>query len=189
MQWQDGLEHNTCRQWSGMQRAVYLWTASNRWLLIQLACKCAESINRPYTACLLLLLQCCFSSTETISTVGDREPRVATSTFTQLLGSDTASLRVQGLSLLCFGGTQGMREWGWWGTEGAGDCDVCKGTIWGGWGVGVGGEKELYVCVSVFFLCVCSVLRVDFSGIWIWVPLEGAISSFCFGFVWVVEVI
>ena len=32
-------------------------------------------------------VQCCFTSTETIRTIGDGEPRTATSTFTQLLGS------------------------------------------------------------------------------------------------------
>ena len=32
--------------------------------------------------------QCCFTSTETIRTARDREPRTATSTFTQLLSSE-----------------------------------------------------------------------------------------------------
>ena len=35
-------------------------------------------------------LQCRFTSTETIRTVRDGEPRTATSTFTQLLSSDKA---------------------------------------------------------------------------------------------------
>ena len=34
-----------------------------------------------------VVLQCCFTSTETIRTVKDREPRMAASTFTQLLRS------------------------------------------------------------------------------------------------------
>ena len=33
-------------------------------------------------------VQCCFTSTETIRTIRDGEPRTATSTFTQLLSSD-----------------------------------------------------------------------------------------------------
>ena len=33
-------------------------------------------------------VQCCFTSTKTIKTIRDGEPRTATSTFTQLLGSD-----------------------------------------------------------------------------------------------------
>ena len=32
-------------------------------------------------------VQCCFMSTETVRTIRDREPRTATSTFTQLLSS------------------------------------------------------------------------------------------------------
>ena len=34
-------------------------------------------------------LQCCFTSTETVRTVRDGEPRTATSTFTQLLSSES----------------------------------------------------------------------------------------------------
>ena len=33
-------------------------------------------------------VQCCFTSTETIRTIRDREPRTVTSTFTQLLSSE-----------------------------------------------------------------------------------------------------
>ena len=33
-------------------------------------------------------LKCCFTSTETMRTIRDGEPRAATSTFTQLLRSD-----------------------------------------------------------------------------------------------------
>ena len=33
-------------------------------------------------------VQCCFTSTETVGTIRDREPRTATSTLTQLLSSD-----------------------------------------------------------------------------------------------------
>ena len=38
-----------------------------------------------------LRLQCCFTSTETVRTIKDGEPRTATSTFTQLLNSDVTS--------------------------------------------------------------------------------------------------
>ena len=41
---------------------------------------------------LLRLLQCCFTSTETVRTIRDREPRTSTSTFTQLLSSVTSVL-------------------------------------------------------------------------------------------------
>ena len=37
-------------------------------------------------------VQCCFTSTETIRTIRDGEPRTATSTFTQLLTSEKATL-------------------------------------------------------------------------------------------------
>ena len=36
------------------------------------------------------MVQCCFTSTETIRLIRDGEPRTATSTFTQLLSSDRA---------------------------------------------------------------------------------------------------
>ena len=36
-------------------------------------------------------VQCCFTSTETVRTIKDGEPRTATSTFTQLLNSDVTS--------------------------------------------------------------------------------------------------
>ena len=48
---------------------LYFHTASELWHYVQ--------------------VQCCFTSTETIKTIWDREPRTATSTFTQLLSSDT----------------------------------------------------------------------------------------------------
>ena len=35
-----------------------------------------------------IVVQCCFTSTETLRTIRDGEPRMATSTFTQLLSSD-----------------------------------------------------------------------------------------------------
>ena len=34
-----------------------------------------------------VIVQCCFTSTETMRNIMDREPRMATSTFTQLLSS------------------------------------------------------------------------------------------------------
>ena len=40
-----------------------------------------------YLSILLARVQCCFTSTQTVRTIGDREPRTATSTFTQLLSS------------------------------------------------------------------------------------------------------
>ena len=48
---------------------------------------------------LLLLLQCCSASTETERTIRDGEPRTATSTFTQLLNSDSGFLRCSPFSL------------------------------------------------------------------------------------------
>ena len=39
-----------------------------------------------------LRVQCCFTSTETIRTIRDGEPRTATSTFTHLLNSVTSVL-------------------------------------------------------------------------------------------------
>ena len=48
-------------------------------------CSCVtylELLLTPFV--LILLLQCCFTSTETISTIRDGEPRTATSAFTQL---------------------------------------------------------------------------------------------------------
>ena len=39
-------------------------------------------------------VQCCFTSTETVVTVRDGEPRMATSTFTQLLNSVSVLLYV-----------------------------------------------------------------------------------------------
>ena len=38
-------------------------------------------------------VQCCFTSTETVRTIRDGEPRTSTSTFTQLLNSDTTASR------------------------------------------------------------------------------------------------
>ena len=45
----------------------------------------------PFTAHsrLLFKFRCCFTSTETIRTIRDGEPRTATSTFTQLRSSET----------------------------------------------------------------------------------------------------
>ena len=37
---------------------------------------------------------CCFTATETVRTIRDEKPRTATSTFTQLLSSETASMIV-----------------------------------------------------------------------------------------------
>ena len=37
---------------------------------------------------IIVQVQCCFTSTETVPTIRDGEPRTATSTFTQLLNSD-----------------------------------------------------------------------------------------------------
>ena len=37
-------------------------------------------------------VRCCFMSTETVRTIRDREARMATSTFTQLLGSEAYNL-------------------------------------------------------------------------------------------------
>ena len=42
---------------------------------------------RPCYFQLFFLVQCCFTSTETIRTIRDEEPRTVTSTFTQLLNS------------------------------------------------------------------------------------------------------
>ena len=39
-------------------------------------------------------VQCCFKSTETLRTTRDREPRTATSTFTQLLSSECSSSKL-----------------------------------------------------------------------------------------------
>ena len=39
-------------------------------------------------------VQCCFTSTETIRTIRDGEPRTATSTFTQLLSSEYLSSKL-----------------------------------------------------------------------------------------------
>ena len=47
-------------------------------------------------------VQCCFTSTETIRTIRDGEPRTATSTFTQLLLSDPEKVKVQ----CCFTSTE-----------------------------------------------------------------------------------
>ena len=38
-------------------------------------------------------VQCCFTSTETLQTFGDGEPTTATSTFTQLLNSETLNFQ------------------------------------------------------------------------------------------------
>ena len=48
---------------------------------------------------LLLLLQICFSSTETVF-IGDWEPRTSTSTFTQLLSSEVFSFSSSNVALL-----------------------------------------------------------------------------------------
>ena len=50
-----------------------------------------------------LLLQCCFTSTETIRTIRDGESRTSTSTFTQLLSS------VDSLTQCCFTSTETTR--------------------------------------------------------------------------------
>ena len=41
------------------------------------------------------LVQCCFTSTETVRTVRDGEPRTSTSTFTQLLSTGAILVQVQ----------------------------------------------------------------------------------------------
>ena len=43
---------------------------------------------------ILVQVQCCFTSTETIRTIRDGEPRTATSTFTQLLSSESERARM-----------------------------------------------------------------------------------------------
>ena len=48
-------------------------------------------------------VQCCFTSTETLRTIRDGEPRTATSTFTQLLSSDRS------LAQFCFPSTEIIR--------------------------------------------------------------------------------
>ena len=51
---------------------------------------------------IIVRVQCCFTSIETVRTIRDREPRMATSTFTQLLSS---VVRVQ----CCFTSTETVR--------------------------------------------------------------------------------
>ena len=51
------------------------------------------------------LLRCCLTSTETLRTIRDREPRTATSTFTQLLGSENSQFIVP----CCFTSTETVR--------------------------------------------------------------------------------
>ena len=52
---------------------------------------------------LLLLLQCCFTSTETVRTIRNGERGTSTSTFTQLVSSDTL------VRLYCFTSTEIIR--------------------------------------------------------------------------------
>ena len=59
-----------------------------RAVIISLLCK-LEGLARNQP------VQCCFTSTETIRTIRDGEPRVATSTFTQLLNSNQSLVQVQ----------------------------------------------------------------------------------------------
>ena len=52
---------------------------------------------------LRMYVQCCFTSTETVRTVRDGEPRTATSTFTQLLSSTDIQIQC------CFTSTETVR--------------------------------------------------------------------------------
>ena len=51
-----------------------------------------SALNAPLYMCTrqTFKVPCCFTSTETIRTIRDREPRMATSTFTQLLNSEAS---------------------------------------------------------------------------------------------------
>ena len=51
------------------------------------------------------LLMCCFTSTETVRTIRDGEPRTTTSTFTQFLGSENSQFIVP----CCFTSTETVR--------------------------------------------------------------------------------
>ena len=46
-----------------------------------------------YACCVTILLQCCFTSTETVRTITNEERRTTTSTFTQVLSSDGEAIR------------------------------------------------------------------------------------------------
>ena len=41
-----------------------------------------------------LQVQCCFTSTKTITLIGDAEPRTAISTFTQLLSTESKGVKL-----------------------------------------------------------------------------------------------
>ena len=55
-------------------------------------------------------VQCCFTSTETIRTIRDGEPRTATSTFTQLLSSERGGSG-EGAKVLLYKKLSSSRKW------------------------------------------------------------------------------
>ena len=61
----------------------------------------SEDIKQHFTS---WLLQCCFTSTETVRTIKDREPRTSTSTVTLLLISDSTAF-----FKCCFTSTETVR--------------------------------------------------------------------------------
>ena len=72
------------------------------------ATKWAHNFKRDYVGRIVLFalqVHCCFTPTETKRTIRDREPRTATSTFTQLLSFDWPQVQVQ----CCFTSTETKR--------------------------------------------------------------------------------
>ena len=73
----------TCPQTSSLMVLMKLVVGSRSSLELQSFSACVDVLG-PVLFC---SVQCCFTSTEIIGTIGDGKPRTATSTFTQLLSS------------------------------------------------------------------------------------------------------
>ena len=85
------MNNSTCWRHCFVNASFALLKAINRFdvftVLRQAGCYWNGRCNKHHGRLLLLLLQCCFTSTETVRTIRDGEPRTSTSTFTQLLNS------------------------------------------------------------------------------------------------------
>ena len=75
-----------------------------------------QTFRTVLTASVQVQIQCCFTPTETIMTIRDGEPRTATSTFSQLLSSDSVGRQLRGAETVSLQ----WRNQFWQSLEGAG---------------------------------------------------------------------
>ena len=81
---------SACRPYTSLSLSVDIHTAPSIYLSIYLSVYLSICLSIYLSVC--SSVQYCFTSTETVRTITDREPRTVDSTFTQLLRSDSIYL-------------------------------------------------------------------------------------------------